>query len=143
MCAACDYECFTSNELTPDKNNSLACSRCDYKCKTSEETNMHLKRHANQIIMKCKNCSYTCFATSQLNHHSTEHKIEYFVLQRKSQQVSGEFVKSYDMEVLKCDYCDWAFFKFDVTKKNNRKKTLKQIYKCVLCGYYIYKIHAT
>ena len=141
ICSACNYECFTSNQLTPDKTSSLACSRCDYKCKTLEEMNMHLKRHANQIILKCKNCSYTCFARSQQNHHSTEHTTEYFVLQRKNQEDLGKYLKSNDMEVLKCDYCDCSFFKFDATKKNNRKNTLKQIYKCVICGYYVYKMH--
>lgn len=58
ICSACNYECFTSNQLTPDKTSSLACSRCDYKCKTLEEMNIHLKRHANQIILKCKNWLY-------------------------------------------------------------------------------------
>ena len=139
-CAACNYECFTSNELKSDRNNSLACSRCDYKCKTLEEMSMHLNRHANQIILKCKSCSYTCFARSKPNHYSTEHKIEYFALQRKSKEQFGVY-ESDDMEALKCDYCDCTFFKFDAIKENNEKNTLKQLYKCFLCGYYVYKIH--
>ena len=85
---------------------------------------MHLNRHANQIILKCKSSSYTCFATSKPNHYSTEHKMEYVALQRKSEEEFGVY-ESDDMEVLKCDYCDCAFFKFDTLKENYEKNTLK------------------
>lgn len=66
--------------------------------------------------------------------------MEYVALQRKSEEEFGVY-ESDDMEVLKCDYCDCAFFKFDTLKENYEKNTLKQLYKRFLCGYYVYKIH--
>ena len=122
ICAACNYECFTSNELKINKNNSIACFRYLYKCKTPEEMRIHLKCHTNQVILKCKHCCYTCFAKSALNHHQNEHKNEYFVLQRKSQEESSVFMKSHLMEALKCDYCDNTFFKFASTKMHAYKR---------------------
>ena len=46
--------------------------------------------------------------------------MEYVALQRKSEEEFGVY-ESDDMEVLKCDYCDCAFFKFDTLKETMKR----------------------